>query len=79
MTPPAQKVQFILGQDGGEEPQHETHPVFSEMEELWRGEDGDMEWKETARWVKFEEDVEEGGNRWSKAANSNIAIPRSYA
>ena len=28
--------------------------------------DGFYEWKETARWVKFEEDVEEGSNRWSK-------------
>ena len=24
-----------------------------------------MEWKETARWIKFEEDVEES-NRWGK-------------
>ena len=50
VTPPAQKVQFILGQSqerGAEE--HESHPVFSEMEELFMGEDGDMEWKETAR------------------------------
>lgn len=34
------------------------------MEELVK--DGDeIEWKETARWVKFEEDVEEGGDRVS--------------
>ena len=66
VTPPAQKVQFILGNQETGETEHETHPVFSEMEELFMGEDGDMEWKETARWVKFEEDVEEGGKRWGK-------------
>lgn len=60
-TPPAQRVQFILGEevetDGGAAV--ETHPLFSEMEELVKDGD-DIEWKETARWVKFEEDVEEG-------------------
>ena len=52
MTPPAQRVQFILGEEGRQEPALETHPVFSEMEELFVGEDGDMEWKETARLVQ---------------------------
>ena len=23
-------------------------------------------WREAARWIKFEEDVEDGGDRWSK-------------
>ncbi|CAK5006436.1 unnamed protein product [Meloidogyne enterolobii] len=50
---------FLLGE------QSEAPAVFTEMGELWRS--GDVEeWRETARWVKFEEDVEEGGNRWSK-------------
>ena len=52
VTPPAQRVQFILGEEGRQEPALETHPVFSEMEELFVGEDGDMEWKETARLVQ---------------------------
>jgi len=39
--------------------------LFTEMGELTRSANGMCEeWKETARWVKFEEDVEEGGNRW---------------
>lgn len=51
-------MQFILGEDVDDE-KHESHPLFSEMEELViEGEE--MEWKETARWIKFEEDVEEG-------------------
>ena len=51
MTPPAQRVQFILGEEGqgDSENVHESHPIFSEMEELFLDEDGDMEWKETAR------------------------------
>ena len=52
MTPPAQRVQFILGQEG-QDVEHQSHPVFSEMEELFVGEDGDMEWKETARYLRF--------------------------
>lgn len=59
-TPPSQRVQFILGEDLNDE-KHECHPLFSEMEELFVDGD-DMEWKETARWIKFEEDVEEGYN-----------------
>lgn len=52
---------------------HESHPLFSEMEELVK--DGDeIEWKETARWVKFEEDVEEGGNRWSKPHVATLSL-----
>lgn len=64
VIPPARRVQFILGEsfDGSG---HESRPLFTEMQELVR--DGDEnEWKETARWVKFEENVEEGRNRWSK-------------
>ena len=33
-----------------------------------------MEWKETARWVKFEEDVEEGGNKWSKPHVATLSL-----
>ncbi|XP_046822197.1 electroneutral sodium bicarbonate exchanger 1 isoform X10 [Vespa crabro] len=71
-TPPAQRVQFILGEEVGNDA-HESHPLFSEMEELVK--DGDeMEWKETARWIKFEEDVEEGGNRWSKPHVATLSL-----
>ena len=38
-------------------------PVFTELLELLEYSDGAREWKEVARWVKFEETVEEAGNR----------------
>ena len=45
----AQRVQFILG-GTDDDVEHQSHKLFCEMEELRAvGEDGDMEWKETAR------------------------------
>ncbi|XP_039443935.1 electroneutral sodium bicarbonate exchanger 1 isoform X13 [Culex pipiens pallens] len=72
VTPPAQRVQFILGGEV-DDSQHESHPLFSEMEELVK-EGDEMAWKETARWIKFEEDVEEGGNRWSKPHVATLSL-----
>jgi sodium bicarbonate transporter 10 len=69
---PAERVQFILGEDDMDGA-HESHPLFSELEELCiNGED--LEWRETARWIKFEEDVEEGGDRWSKPHVATISL-----
>ena len=41
------------------------HEGFVELEELVSC-DSDLVWKERARWIKLEEDVEEGANRWGK-------------
>ena len=38
-------------------------PIFTELLELTEYPDGAKEWKEVARWVKYEETVEEAGNR----------------
>ena len=38
-------------------------PLFTELLELMEYSDGAREWKEVARWVKYEETVEEAGNR----------------
>ena len=54
--------------------EHQPHQIFSELEELVLKDDGLYEWKETARWVKFEEDVEEGSNRWSKPHVSSLSM-----
>ncbi|XP_068241638.1 electroneutral sodium bicarbonate exchanger 1 isoform X7 [Palaemon carinicauda] len=74
LTPPSQRVQFILGEDDDGEGTHNSHPLFSEMETLTEMESGELEWKETARWVKFEEDVEEGGERWSKPHVATLSL-----
>jgi len=76
-TPPSQRVQFLLGREdlADESEDHQTHEMFCEMEELREvGEDGEKEWKETARWIKFEEDVEEGGERWSKPRVATLSL-----
>ena len=41
-----------------------TLQTFVEMNELTKNGE-QMEWKETARWIKFEENVEDS-NRWGK-------------
>ena len=40
--------------------------VFVELDELLKEEGHELQWKEKARWIKFEEDVEEGVDRWGK-------------
>ncbi|KAL9929756.1 na[+]-driven anion exchanger 1 isoform 3-T3 [Glossina fuscipes fuscipes] len=71
VTPPAQRVQFILGEEGDDGTT--SHPLFSEYLTLVK-EGDEIEWKETARWIKFEEDVEEGGNRWSKPHVATLSL-----
>ncbi|VDQ07821.1 unnamed protein product [Trichobilharzia regenti] len=57
---------FLLGECDGDDEQ--THQLFCELDELWNDPSGsgETEWREAARWIKFEEDVEENGERWSK-------------
>ncbi|NXH44281.1 S4A5 protein, partial [Dicaeum eximium] len=69
MSPAAERLRYILGEE--DEPPNPT--LFTEMDTLQR--DGDeMEWKESARWIKFEEKVEEGGERWSKPHVSTLSL-----
>ncbi|XP_062842116.1 sodium bicarbonate cotransporter 3 isoform X2 [Trichomycterus rosablanca] len=70
---PSQRVQFILGTEDDDE-EHIPHDLFTELDEL-HFLDGEMyEWKETARWLKFEEDVEDGGERWSKPYVATLSL-----
>ena len=39
---------------------------------------GTEEWKETARWVKFEENIEAGGDRWSKPHVGTLSVHSFY-
>ncbi|KAM3867705.1 electrogenic sodium bicarbonate cotransporter 4 [Diretmus argenteus] len=50
-----------------------TPTLFTEMDTL-QHEGDELEWKESARWVKFEEKVEEGGERWSKPHVSTLSL-----
>lgn len=34
----------------------------------------EREWKETARWIKYEEDVEEGVDRWGKPHVASLSF-----
>ncbi|XP_036107262.1 electroneutral sodium bicarbonate exchanger 1 isoform X2 [Molossus molossus] len=69
---PSQRVQFILGTEDDEE--HVPHELFTELDEICMKEGEDAEWKETARWLKFEEDVEDGGERWSKPYVATLSL-----
>ncbi|KAK2815353.1 hypothetical protein Q7C36_023619 [Tachysurus vachellii] len=70
---PSQRVQFILGTEDDDE-EHIPHDLFTELDEL-HFLDGEMyEWKEMARWLKFEEDVEDGGERWSKPYVATLSL-----
>ncbi|XP_027858896.1 electroneutral sodium bicarbonate exchanger 1 isoform X1 [Xiphophorus couchianus] len=69
---PSQRVQFILGTE--EDAEHVSHELFTELDEICVKEGKDAEWKETARWLKFEEDVEDGGERWSKPYVATLSL-----
>ncbi|KAM9623862.1 electroneutral sodium bicarbonate exchanger 1-like [Morphnus guianensis] len=69
---PSQRVQFILRTK--EDEQHVPHRLFSELAEICVKEGQDAEWKETARWLKFEEDAEDGGERWSKPYVGTLSL-----
>ncbi|XP_078737746.1 sodium bicarbonate cotransporter 3 [Lampetra fluviatilis] len=80
---PSQRVHFILGvedeEDEEEEQQKEEeeqhhHDLFIEMMELSFKDGHEGEWQETARWLKFEEDVEDGGERWSKPFVATLSL-----
>ncbi|KAL8565473.1 hypothetical protein ACOMHN_049450 [Nucella lapillus] len=67
---PSEQIQLLLG-DGDEG--HTAQKVFCQMDVLHRLADA-FQWRETARWVKYEEDVEEGGERWSKPHVASLAL-----
>ncbi|MED6276535.1 Anion exchange protein 2 [Characodon lateralis] len=50
------------------------HEVFVELNELTMDKNQEMQWKETARWIKFEEDVEEETDRWGKPHVASLSF-----
>ncbi|XP_068166155.1 solute carrier family 4 member 4a isoform X4 [Antennarius striatus] len=71
ISPAAERIRFILGEedDGPAPPQ-----LFTELDELLSVDGQEMEWNETARWIKFEEKVEKGGERWSKPHVATLSL-----
>ncbi|KAI4894029.1 hypothetical protein NFI96_028661, partial [Prochilodus magdalenae] len=70
VSPAAERLRYILGDDEDAMP---TPTLFTEMDTL-QHEGEELEWRESARWVKFEEKVEEGGERWSKPHVSTLSL-----
>lgn len=48
--------------------------LFVELNELIVEKDHEMRWKERARWIKFEEDVEEETDRWGKPHVASLSF-----
>ncbi|XP_034452293.1 electrogenic sodium bicarbonate cotransporter 4 [Hippoglossus hippoglossus] len=69
ISPAAERLRYILNEDDD----MPKPTLFTEMDTLQR-EGDELEWKESARWVKFEEKVEEGGERWSKPHVSTLSL-----
>lgn len=44
-----------------------------QLDEL-QGTGEEREWKETARWIKYEEDVEEGSDRWGRPHVASLSF-----
>ncbi|XP_033761827.1 sodium bicarbonate cotransporter 3-like isoform X1 [Pecten maximus] len=68
---PTDRIQNLLNSVKDEA--HKTHSIFSELDVLRRYNDA-YEWREAARWVKYEENVEEGGKRWSKPHVASLSM-----
>ncbi|XP_012589315.1 PREDICTED: anion exchange protein 2, partial [Condylura cristata] len=48
--------------------------VFVELNELLLDKNQEPQWRETARWIKFEEDVEEETERWGKPHVASLSF-----
>uniref|UniRef100_A0A4W5QDN6 Anion exchange protein n=1 Tax=Hucho hucho TaxID=62062 RepID=A0A4W5QDN6_9TELE len=55
-------------------PDEEYVAVFVELNELVMDKNQELQWRETARWIKFEEDVEEETDRWGKPHVASLSF-----
>lgn len=68
-----QYLQNIISSSKKTQFDHSPHEVFVQLDEL-QGQGEDREWKETARWIKYEEDVEEGADRWGRPHVASLSF-----
>ncbi|XP_059915120.1 anion exchange protein 2a isoform X1 [Gadus macrocephalus] len=55
-------------------PDRSPHEVFVELNELVVDQNQQVQWRETARWIKFEEDVEEETERWGRPHVASLSF-----
>ncbi|XP_045464618.1 anion exchange protein 2 isoform X2 [Harmonia axyridis] len=78
---PGNTAMVYVGKNDTGEPQttpnktydHSPHALFVELDELHTSVE-ENEWKEKARWIKYEEDVEEGIDRWGKPHVASLSF-----
>lgn len=68
-----QYLQNIVGANKKAPIDRSPHEVFVQLDEL-QGTGEEREWKETARWIKYEEDVEEGADRWGRPHIASLSF-----
>ncbi|XP_074047384.1 anion exchange protein 3 isoform X8 [Macrotis lagotis] len=79
------KIQAVRSSPGGLAPilrkkkkkkklDRRPHEVFVELNELMMDKAQEPQWRETARWIKFEEDVEEETERWGKPHVASLSF-----
>ncbi|KAL7010531.1 hypothetical protein ACKWTF_016934 [Chironomus riparius] len=68
-----QYMQNIIGANKKSNIDRSPHEVFVQLDEL-HGLGDEREWKETARWIKYEEDVMEGSDRWGKPHVASLSF-----
>lgn len=68
-----QYLQNIVGVNKKPLIDRSPHEVFVQLDEL-SGVGEEREWKETARWIKYEEDVEEGADRWGRPHVASLSF-----
>ncbi|XP_031734012.1 anion exchange protein 2-like isoform X1 [Anarrhichthys ocellatus] len=55
-------------------PDRTPHEVFVELNELVIDRNQELQWRETARWIKFEEEVEEETERWGRPHVASLSF-----
>uniref|UniRef100_A0AAQ5XIH0 Anion exchange protein n=1 Tax=Amphiprion ocellaris TaxID=80972 RepID=A0AAQ5XIH0_AMPOC len=56
------------------QPDRTPHEVFVELNELVIDRNQELQWRETARWIKFEEEVDEETERWGRPHIASLSF-----